>query len=160
MSQTDAYLNAGYKTETREIAAVGAYDLLKKPYINSFLESHRSKQLAKVEDNLLSKSEKRQILANFARAQLIDLIDDNGKAKVDKNSSAAKALKEWYRREKTDKDGNPIVTSSLKMIDPLAAIMEDNKMTGDYAPTKSLIASRVQFEVRLIERNKVRDAIE
>lgn len=153
MSQTDAYLNAGYDT-TREMATVCASDLLTKPNVSSFLALHQAKQLAKVEESLLSKSEKRQILATFARAQLIDLVDSSGRPSVDKKSPASKALKEWYRKEGFDKAGNPITTSSLKMIDPITAIMEDNKMTGDYAPTKNLHAHRVQFDVNIVERGK------
>jgi len=157
MNQTDAYEAVyGLNPNSYTIAS----ELFRKPHFKAELERLQDKQIEIVNAQVLSKSEKRQILASFARAQLIDLIDENGQVKLDKKSPAAKALKEWYRREKTDKDGNPIVTSSLKMIDPLTAIMEDNKMTGDYAPTKSLIASRVQFEVRMIERNKVIDAIE
>ena len=118
------------------------------------MASYQDKQLAQIESQLLSKSEKRTILANIARAQLIDLIDDDGNLKVNKNSPAVKALKEYYRKVRLDRDGNPIVTSSAKLLDPLAAIMEDNKMTGDYAPTKSMHAHRVQFDINLVERRK------
>jgi len=153
MTNTDAYLQAGYDC-SREIAYANASTLLSNPKIEKFLASYQEKQLATIDSQLLSKSEKRQLLATFARAQLIDLIDDNGAPKINKNSPAAKALKEWYRKERFDRDGNPVVTSSLKMIDPITAIMEDNKMTGDYAPQKNLHAHRVQFEVNLVERGK------
>lgn len=148
MSQTDAYLNAGYST-TRAMATVCASDLLTKPNVSSFLDTHRNKQLATVESQLLSKAEKRQILASFARAQLTDLIDDNGNIKLDKTSS--KALKEYYKKVRLDRDGNPITTSSIKLIDPISAIMEDNKMTGDYAPSKSINA-QVSFNVKMVEK--------
>ena len=153
MSQTEAYLQAGYDT-TREMATVCASELLTKPHVSSFLASYQEKQLAMVESQLLSKSEKRTILASIARATLIDLIDDDGNLKIDRKSSAVKALKEYYRKVRLDRDGNPIVISSAKLLDPLAAIMEDNKMTGDYAPSKSLHAHRVQFDINLVDRGK------
>ena len=154
MKQTDAYLEAGYKT-TREMATVCACDLLTKPHVSSFLAAQQAKQLATVESILLSKPEKRQILATFARANLIDLVDDDGKPKkLNKNSPGAKALKEFYRKDSIDKNGNATTTSSLKMIDPITAIMEDNKMTGDYAPIKSLNAHKILFEVNMVEKQK------
>ena len=154
MSQTDAYLQSGYNADTREIAHTNASALISSDKVSSFLASHQSKQLAMVESQLLSKSEKRQLLANFARAQLIDLIDDDGKLSLNKKSPAVKALKEYYRKERFDRDGNPIVISSAKLLDPLAAIMEDNKMMGDYAPSKHMVASRIQFDINLVEKGK------
>jgi len=153
MSQTEAYLQAGYNV-AREVAGPNSYQLINNPKIVSFLTAHQTNQLAKIESQLLSKSEKRTILANIARAQLIELIDDDGNLKVNKNSPAVKALKEYYRKVRLDREGNPIIISSAKLLDPLAAIMEDNKMTGDYAPSKHMVASRVQFEVSLVEKGR------
>lgn len=153
MSQTDAYLQAGYIAKHQD-ATSNASTLMTNPKVSHFLDAHQAKQLAEVEAQLLSKPEKRQILATFARAKLIDLIDENGQVKISKNSPAAKALKEWSRRERTDRNGNPIVTSSLKLVDPIAAIIEDNKMTGDYAPSKHLIGQKVQFEVIFVDKVK------
>jgi len=151
MNQTDAYEAVyGFNPNNYTIAS----ELFRKPHFKAELERLQDKQLEIVNAQVLSKSEKRQILANFARAQLIDLIDEDGQPRIDKNSPAVKALKEYYKKERFDKNGNPIVISSLKLIDPIAAIMEDNKMTGDYAPTKSLHAHRVQFEVNMVERGK------
>ena len=157
MSQTEAYLQAGYICESREVAHTCASSLLSSAKVSSFMASYQEKQLAMVESQLLSKSEKRTILAGIARAQLIDLIDDNGDLKVDKKSPAVKALKEYYKKTRLDRDGNPIVTSSAKLLDPLAAIMEDNKMTGDYAPSKSMHAHRVQFDINMVERGRRRE---
>ena len=153
MSNTDAYLQAGYDV-SRSVAGPNSFQLVNNPKIVSFLASYQEKAMTTAQDSMLSKGEKRTILANIARAQLIDLIDDDGNLKVNKNSPAVKALKEYYRKTRLDRDGNPIITSSAKLLDPLAAIMEDNKMTGDYAPTKSMHAHRVQFDVNLVERGK------
>ena len=151
MNQTDAY-EAVYGSNPNSYTL--ASELFRKPHFKAELDKHLSGQLQTVNAQVLSKSEKRQILATFARAQLIDLIDDNGVPKIDRKSPAAKALKEWYRKERYDKEGNSVVTSSLKMLDPITAIMEDNKMTGDYAPSKHMVAQRIQFEVTMVERGK------
>ena len=155
MNQTEAY-EAVYGPNPNSYTL--ASDLFRKSHFKAELDKHLDGQLQKVEEQVLSKSEKRQLLATFARAQLIDLIDDNGEVKIDKKSPAAKALKEWYRKEKLDRDGNSVVTSSLKMLDPITAIMEDNKMTGDYAPSKHMVASKVQFDINLVSKGKEQDA--
>ena len=151
MNQTDAYEAVyGQNPNSYTIAS----ELFRKPHFKAELERLQNKQIEAVDAQVLSKSEKRQILATFARAQLTDLIGEDGIPRLDKNSPAAKALKEWYRKERVDRNGNPIVTSALKLIDPIAAIIEDNKMTGDYAPSKHLHGHRVQFDINLVERGK------
>jgi hypothetical protein len=110
--------------------------------------------LDKITEKMLSKTEKRQILATIARAQLADLLDDEGNLKLDKTSPAAKALKEWHRKERADKDGNSQVSQSLKLLDPITAIQEDNKMSGDYAPTKHQVAKAVQINVSVVDKSK------
>jgi hypothetical protein len=123
-------------------------------YYASLLERKESLALEKITEKMLSKSEKRQILATIARAQLADLLDDDGNLKLDKNSPAAKALKEYSSKVKLDKEGNPIVSKHVKLIDPITAIQEDNKMSGDYAPTKHQIAKAVQINVCVVDKSK------
>ena len=154
MNQTEAYEAVYGKDDNYFNLAQRASNLFNNVNFKAELERLQNNQLEAVSAQVLSKSEKRQILATFARAQLIDLIDDNGVPKINKNLAAAKALKEWYRKERYDREGNPIVISSLKMIDPITAIMEDNKMTGDYAPSKHMVASRIQFDINLVEKGR------
>ena len=151
MNQTDAY-EAVYGHSPASYKA--ASNLFLNVHFKAELDKHLTGQLQEWNEQTLSKSEKRTILASIARAQLIDLIDDDGNLKIDRNSPAVKALKEYYRKVRLDRDGNPIITSSAKLLDPLAAIMEDNKMTGDYAPSKHLHGHRVQFDVNMVERRK------
>ena len=156
MNQDKSYGEVyGYTVATQQRAS----ELFRNPVFKAELSRLQDKQLVAVQKSILSRTEKRQLLANFARAQLIDLIDDNGQVKVNKNSQAAKALKEWYRRVKVDKDGNPVVTSSIKLIDPIAAIMEDNKMSGDYAPSRHLFANR-DISVEMVEEPNNQENLE
>ncbi len=157
MSGMDAYLNVYHcdpETAKRQSSVLNTSNCEFKAYLNDLLERKTQVSLAKQAETVLSKNEKRQILATIARAQLTDLLDDNGKIKLDKRSPAAKALKEWYSREGFDREGNPTLTSSMKLIDPIAAIVEDNKMSGDYAPTKHMVAQRVQFEISLVDKKR------
>uniref|UniRef100_A0A6M3KVN6 Putative terminase n=1 Tax=viral metagenome TaxID=1070528 RepID=A0A6M3KVN6_9ZZZZ len=145
MSQTEAYLNAGYVCDSREVAHTCASSLLASTKVSSFLASHQERQLAEIDAQLLSKSEKRQILASIARAQLTEFIDDDGKPVLTRGK-ASKALKEFYLKERFDRLGNPIKTSSVKLIDPIEAIREDNRMAGHYAPSKHLVAQKIVVE--------------
>ena len=157
MNQTESYEAVyGHTIGVQQRAS----ELFRNVVFKRELERLQNRQLEAVASQVLSKTEKRQILATIARAQLTDMLDDEGNIKLDKNSPTTKALKEWYRRQRTDRDGNPITTSSVKLLDPITAIMEDNKMTGDYAPSKHLVAKRVQFDVNLVEKRKVDDAAE
>uniref|UniRef100_A0A6M3LTM9 Putative terminase n=1 Tax=viral metagenome TaxID=1070528 RepID=A0A6M3LTM9_9ZZZZ len=163
MSQADAYTNAGYHSE---IPGPQATELLHtntsiQAYLNRLIESKRQltiQKSAEIVSKALSKEEKRGILADIARAQLTDMIDDAGNIRLDKKSPAARALKEWYKKHRLDKYGNPIVTSSVKLIDPITAIMEDNKMSGDYAPSKHMLASyNVNVKIEPKKRHGVED---
>uniref|UniRef100_A0A6M3JNI1 Putative terminase n=1 Tax=viral metagenome TaxID=1070528 RepID=A0A6M3JNI1_9ZZZZ len=155
MNQTDAYLavyHCDYETAKQQASILNVTNPLFKDYLNTLIERKESLALEKITETMLSKQEKRQLLATFARAQLADLLDDNGNIKLDKNSPAMKALKEYSSRVKLDKEGNPIVNKHIKMLDPLAAIQEDNKMSGDYAPTKHQVAKAVQINVSVVDK--------
>lgn len=156
---TDAYIKAGYSSVDAgaNSSQLFATNHSVQAYYNELVERKANLSLAAAESLLLSKSEKRQLLAAFARAQLTDLITDDGQIRLDKKSPAARALKEFYRKDRLDRFGNPVTTSSLKLIDPIAAIIEDNKMTGDYAPSKHLVAQKVSFEVSLVDKGRKED---
>ena len=160
MTQSEAYIQAGYSVDPKLGSASDCASRLMtsnasvKDYYTSLLERQESLALVEGVEKLLSKSEKRQILATFARAQLADLLDDNGQVKLDKNSPAMKALKEYSSRTKLDKEGNPIVNKYIKMLDPLAAIQEDNKMSGDYAPSRHQVAKAVQINVSVVDKTR------
>ena len=139
MSQTDAYINAGYDVAP-SVAAANSTDLLKIPKIYSELDSlNRRRQdvvlVAETDNNILAaltKSEKRAILADVLR---------NGQPTTETH----------YNRKI---EGQPGITATMTRRDIIAAIAEDNKMSGDYAPSKHLVAQRVIFEVNQVDKKK------
>ena len=156
MTQTEAYIQAGYpavaaKENASRLMLSNAHV---KAYCGRLAKRQESLALAEGAEKLLSKSEKRQILATFARAQLAELLDDTGNIKLDKSSPSMKALKEYSSKSKLDKQGNPIVSKHVKLIDAITAIQEDNKMSGDYAPTKHQVAKAVQINVSVVDKTK------
>jgi hypothetical protein len=157
MNQTDAYLavyHCDYETAKQQASILNTTNPLFKDYLNTLIERKESLALEKITETMLSKQEKRQLLATFARAQLADLLDDNGNINLDKNSPAMKALKEYSSKVRLDKQGNPIVSKHVKLIDAITAIQEDNKMSGDYAPTKHQVAKAVQINVSVVDKSK------
>ena len=106
-----------------------------------------------VQDSIATPTERKQILTELLRAQLVDFQDEKGEPKLSKDTPHARAAKEYYHRQRFDKGGNPIVTKSIKLADQIAAIQELNKMEGSYAPTKHLVG-QVRFNVNLVDKGK------
>ena len=146
MSQTQAYINAGYSNVE---AGANAVTLLKenqsvKAYYNQLLERKQQLMLdtsVEIVSKALTRDEKRNILAEIARAQLSDFQDDNGEPVLNKDTPQGRAAREFYHRRWKRTDGGEIVTKSIKLLSPIEAIQEDNKMAGHYAPRKHLVAS-------------------
>jgi len=146
MSQSQAYLAAGYSSVQpgADASHLLADNPNVKPYLDQLIERKNNIALAKVAESVLSANEKRTILAEIARAQLVDFQDDNGEPKLDRNTPQGRAAREYYHRKRTvgrGKDKQEIITKSIKLLDPIAAIQEDNKMAGHYAPSKHLVAN-------------------
>jgi len=158
MSQNQAYINAGYSSE---LPGPQATELLQtnanvKAYLNELLERRKALTLeksAEIVSKALTKDEKRNILAEIARASLTDFQDATGEPTLTKDTPHNRAAREYYHRTRYDKDGNPVVTKNIKLINPIEAIQEDNKMVGDYAPTKHLVG-QVSFRVNMVDKVK------
>lgn len=158
LNQTEAYEKVyGPNTNNRFLAS----QLLTTPHVKEYLDSLNRRREAVVLANktlettetILTKNEKRAILAEIARARLVDFTKD-GEPVLSGGTPNARAAREYYHRRRIDSNGNPIITKNIKLIDPIAAIAEDNKMSGDYAPSKHLVAQRVVFEINQVERKK------
>ena len=149
MNQTEAYRDA-YDCDNMQIETItnNAYQLTKNSDIATRLSELRNMTATPA---VLSAQEKRQILADIARANLTDFIDENGQVRL--NSKSSRALKEYYIKTRVDKFGKPIKTSSVKIIDAIQAIAEDNKMAGHYAPSKHLIGN-VDLTPELIDKTR------
>ncbi len=160
MNQTDAYINAGYDV-SRDVAGTCAPQLLANPRISSELARLNAKREAIITSNelqpaldlALTKAEKRSILAEIARARLVDFSKD-GEPALTEDIPNNRAAREFYHRKRFDKDGNPIVTKSIKLTSAIEAIAEDNKMAGDYAPSKHMVASQVQVNVSFKKKSR------
>lgn len=112
MSQTEAYIQAGYEPCSREVAESSASQLVSIPLVSNALAELRH-------------SVKASAVAPLARRMEI----------------------------LTEIAEHPIempVTAGHK----LAAVAEINKVEGSYAPSKHLIAQKVQFEVVHTSRDK------
>ena len=154
MSLTDAYIKAGYDdTEAGSNAAtLFNHNQSVKAYFNQLMERKADVVTKAMTETIASPLERKVILSEILRARLIDFIDVDGQPKLSKDISNNRAAKEFYHKQRVDRNGNPVVSKSIKLIDPIAAIQELNKMDGSYAPSKHLVAQKVQFEVRMVEK--------
>lgn len=159
MNQTDAYSAVYGKDDNYFNLAQRASNLFNNVNFKTALDNALRLEEDKLQESLLSDSEKRSILAKIARAELTDFLKD-GKPHLDKSVPNSKAAKEFYHKVKLDREGNPIVTSSIKLADAIEAIREDNKMMGSYAPSKHMIAKRVVFDIVFEPKNKEEHAIQ
>jgi len=159
MNQTEAYERAyGPNPNSRFLAS----QLLNTPHIKAELERYQDRKadviIANDVNNLIaSPQERKQILTELLRAQLVDFQDNEGQPKLDKDTPNHRAAKEYYHRQKFDKFGNPIITRSIKLSDPIAAIQELNKMDGAYAPSKHL-HGHIEFNV--VHQPKLREYVD
>ena len=141
MNQTDAYEKVyGHSSATYKCAS----ELFNKPHFNSELQLalQRKEEILTAQDvniitagqidAVLTKAEKRAILADVLR---------NGQPTTETH----------YNRKI---EGQPGITATMTRRDIIEAIREDNKMSGDYAPSKHLVAQRVIFEVTQVEHKK------
>ena len=161
MSQTQAYINAGYTNGNPRADASILVNTNKnvKAYYNTLLERKQSLMLdksAEIVSKALTRDEKRNILAEIARAQLSDFQDDSGEPVLTKDTPQGRAAREFYHRRRIDRDGNPVVTKSIKLLNPIEAIQEDNKMAGHYAPSKHMVAN-FNVSVSLKPKNRHRE---
>ncbi len=162
ISQYEAWGKAGYSTDyDRGIIDVNAWVLANSNKVQLRLTELRAKVN---KDAIMNVEERQERLTEIARARLVEFQDDKGHPKLDKSTPNNAAAREFYHKERIDRGGNPVVTKSIKLTDPIEAIRELNKMDGSYAPSKHLIAKRVQFDIQLVERPKLieggKDAIQ
>ncbi len=157
MNQTDAYIQAR-NGDSRDLPGTNAATLIANPSIAKELNRLNAKREAVVTaneiNNCLSRDEKRSLLAEIARARLIDFSKD-GEPALTEDTPNNRAAREFYHRKRFDKDGNPIITKSIKLTSAIEAIAEDNKMEGHYAPSKHMVAQSVQINV--VHQKKLRN---
>lgn len=154
MTQTDAYINAGYIVP-RDVAEAASSRLLSKGKVCYALDQLKQRQVdatlktavAVQTNKIADKAEIAEVMSQLLRGDLRDFQDASGSPTVTKDTINALAAKELYHRTRLDRDGNPIVTKSLKLYDRIEAGRELSKLYGHYAPEKKLVAQRVEFIV-------------
>ncbi len=158
MNQGEAYMKAGYNVQDSAVAQSNASQLVRNSEVIKELERLEAKRDAIVTANeinsCLSKNEKRSILAEIARARLVDFSKD-GEPALTENTPNNRAAREYYHKTRYDKRGNPSVSKSIKLINPIEAIAEDNKMEGHYAPSKHMVAKEVRLNVSFGRKGRV-----
>lgn len=156
MTQEQAYVKAGYSPGG---ANQGSSDLMRfNPMIKAELERLSSLQsnitLDTISKTVMAPLERRQRLSEIARGRLVDFTDQDNEPHLDKDTPNNGAAREYSTRVRSDKEGGVTVSKTVKLNNPVEAIQELNKMGGDYAPSKHLVAGQVIFEVRLVDKRK------
>ena len=142
MTAQEAYEKAGYST-TQGNLNCSPYILQNDPRVSKAIQDLRTKKeavvlVAETDNNILTaltKAEKRAILADVLR---------NGQPTTETH----------YNRKI---EGKPGITATMTRRDIIEAIREDNKMSGDYAPSKHLVAQRVVWDIEFKPKNKERE---
>ena len=156
MTLTEAYIRAGYSPleAGSNAATLFSRNQSVKTYYEHLVKRKEQAALAKMTADIMSPHERKTRLSEIARARLVEFQCEDGTPALTKDTPNNAAAKEFYHKQRFDREGNPIVIKSIKSIDPISAIQELNKMDGSYAPSKHMIAQRVQFEVRMVEKEK------
>ena len=159
MPQGEAWASAGYPAEFAQSHCSDfiTNNRLAIAYLDELNKRKADMQLAKLTETIASPLERKAILSEILRARLIDFTGDDGQPNLSKDTPNNRAAKEFYHKKRYDREGNPIVTKSIKLTDPIAAIQELNKMDGSYAPSKHVIAQRVQFEIEYVEKKRIEE---
>ncbi len=149
MTQSAAAIAAGYKPSRSEVT--GAFLVRESKvsarmnYLKRVAEAKATQVLA---DDVLSRREREIILSEIARGRLVDYIDANGEPVINKDAPNARALTDYARRRSYNKDGAEVISKIIKLNDPIRAIAELNKMSGDYAPEKRInVSAKVKFVI-------------
>jgi len=125
---TDAALVAGYSKHT---AAAIAGENLQKPIIIERISALQKKaESAKI----ATVQERKEILTEILRAKLTDFMElgqDGSWVNIGPETKSGHAIQEIHSRTEYDKDGaSPTIYTSVKLINPIEAIKELNKMEG------------------------------
>jgi len=149
MTQTEAYIRAGYPAEAAKENAsrLMLSNARVKPYCERLIRRKAELSLTRQVDDIMQPHEVKAELSKLGRADLTDFIDDNGKPRLSKDTPHRAAAKRYYRKTRTDRDGNPIEITEIQLHDKVEALRELAKIHGLYAPSKHLVGHvKVELE--------------
>lgn len=160
MTQSQAYIKAGYPVDPSIGSASDCASRLMqfnasvKAYYNHLIERKEKLTLARITETIMSSQERKSRLSEIARARLAEFLSPDGQPVLTKETPNNAAAKEFSHRVKHDRDGNPVITSNIKLVDAIEAIRELNRMEGSYAPSKHLIAQDTRIRIEFVKRHK------
>ncbi len=159
MSQAEAYIKAGYSEIEAPSNAATLINLNQnvKAYYEHLCKRREELSLAAITETIMQPHEVKARLSELARANLVDFIDEDGRVKLSKSTPHHSAAKKYYRKRRIDKDGNPVETSEIALVDQIEALRELAKIHGLYAPSRHMIAQKVQFEIKMVEKGRPGD---
>lgn len=146
---TKAALAAGYDCKDETVANAIAVENLQKPLIKARIEALRA---AIADETIMAVKERQARLSEIARARLVDFVAD-GEPTFSENTPHHEAASEYSVTTKYNKNGEPYVTKSIKLRDPVQAISELNKMDHVYE-TGTKVIVLVASPDQLIEANR------
>jgi hypothetical protein len=127
---TNAAFVAGYSKHTAQ--AISSENLLKPMIVARIKELQEKAASAKIATVL----ERKQILTEILRAKLPDFMElgaDGSWVNIGPETPNGRAIQEIHSRTEYDEDGsNPTVYTSVKLINPIDAIKELNRMEKIY----------------------------
>ena len=132
MSQKDAAIEAGYKNGATTGIDVTAFRLLKNAKIIERIRELHEEAKSPV---VMTFKRRQERLTEIGEADLTDFVV-SGDPKLDKKTPNRRAAAELYKRNSFNKQGDPVVTKSIKLHNPMAAIDLLNKMDGAYPPAQ------------------------
>ena len=159
MTQTNAYqsvYHCDYGTAKRESSRLMTTNKLMKPYVESLIRRQEQTSLAKLTETVMQPQEIKARLSELARANLVDFIDEDGRPRLTRAVPHHSAAKRYYRKSRTDRNGNPVETSEIALVDQIEALRELAKIHGLYAPSKHVVAN-VQFNVEMVDKGRTID---
>ena len=159
MTQRDAWVDAGYSSKyAPAIIDTNACNLAKVNKIKTRLAELRE-QVAS--PGVMTVQQRQERLSEIAGARLTDFLKVEGQSitidiEQEKNAALQEvSIDEW----KGGKDQRAEArTSKIKLINPITAIAELNKMGGDYAPERHKL--EIDLPVNIIYKLKEAEAIE
>jgi len=131
-----------HRTAIERASQLLATNTIFKATVERLKKRKEELSLAKMAEDIMSPHERKTRLSEIARARLVEFQGEDGTPKLTKDTPNNAAAKEFYHKSRVDRDGNPIITRSIKLTDPIAAIQELNKMDGSYAPSRYLVAGK------------------
>lgn len=137
MMATSAYKELYPDCSTENAVRAQSSKLLAHPNVAARVTEIRQELAARMtEEVFLTLEEKRRMLAQIARVDVVTLMDDAGNLDMQSLRQLPACVVQEVnitKKERTDKEGNTTVTTytKLKLVDRLRAMEMDTDLTGD-----------------------------